>query len=358
MNLFGPGGKPQPFSFRPYIVYGLFFIGVALGGLFWVSWQYPHTLTEIAAVTSNVISGKNSLVTHREKSDVVLLPVFISPPSLPVLTGVSLSESAFTAKSILVKDVETGMLLYKKNPYEQTPIASVTKLMSALVIMDAHPDWSKNVTVTGAELFDSHITPGKTYILSDLWRAALITSSNRAIATVADNVGYTRDEFVQRMNTKAHDLGMTDAVFVEPTGLDEGNRASASDALILMNEALKVPFIKETVLMKEYTFVADGDKKSTHIWNTDWLLLGWVPGNTITVLGGKTGYIPESGYNFVARLKDAKDHAIDVAVFGARTPEARFTEARDVALWTFANYTWPDDLGKNISPPSTTIHSL
>jgi D-alanyl-D-alanine carboxypeptidase len=78
--------------------------------------------------------------------------------------------------------------------------------------------------------------------------------------------------------------------------------------------------------------------------STDWLLTKWVPHNfPKDQVVGKTGYIKDSGYNFVAQITDTKKHTIRVVVLGASSNESRFSEARDVAEWAFANYIWPDE---------------
>ncbi len=79
------------------------------------------------------------------------------------------------------------------------------------------------------------------------------------------------------------------------------------------------------------------------MYNTNWMLLGWVTNDFYKLYGGKTGYIVASGYNFTMRVENEDNHILDVVVLGADSHEGRFTEARDVAEWVFDNYTWPED---------------
>ena len=75
------------------------------------------------------------------------------------------------------------------------------------------------------------------------------------------------------------------------------------------------------------------------MWNTDWILLDWIPNEFAVFHGGKTGYITASGYNFTMRVEN-DGHMLDVVVLGASSHEGRFTEARDIAKWVFTNYKW------------------
>ena len=135
---------------------------------------------------------------------------------------------------------------------------------------------------------------------------------------------------------------MSNTSFVEQTGLEAGNMSNASDLVILLQEAMRHEKIREAVLTTEYSLYSRERAKKHDMWNTNWLLLGWIPNEIDSLLGGKTGYIPESGYNFIMQVSDTEGHVIDVVVLGADSHEARFTEARDVAEWAFGNYAWPE----------------
>lgn len=274
--------------------------------------------------------------------DVNIVPPESVKPKLPELTGEMLNQNSFSAVSIIVKDTKTGMVLYQKNEYREHPIASVTKLMSALVLLEERPVWSTSTVVIGEDSLDANVYAGEVYTLEDLWSAALIGSSNKAVLSLVNALAWPQEAFVERMNQKASELGMLSTHFTDPTGIDEGNISSASDLAILLNEALQKEKIKKPLLTTECNMYPEKGGKSRHIWNTDWLLLGWVPHTFPEFYGGKTGFITASGYNFVMRVGDGKGHTIDVVVLGTKDHEARFTEARDVAEWAFANYKWPD----------------
>ncbi len=277
------------------------------------------------------------------------------PPPVPHLIGVLPNPEKFTAQAILVKDVNTGEVLYKKNEYEKRPLASISKLLSALVVLESNPNWNSTTTVKGDEdIADSHVVSGAVYTISDLWEAALVASSNESMLALADSTGMTREAFVARMNAKALELGMKDSSFVEPTGLSEQNISTASDIIILLDEALRQPKIKETVILKEINISPVGVKKQQHFWSTNWLLLGWVPNKIKDFRGGKTGYITAAGYNFTMQLARDDEKVIDVVVLGATAHELRFSEARDISYDVFSAFAWPSDqIASSTSSTST-----
>ena len=276
--------------------------------------------------------------------DLEVPPPALPPPPTPHLVGVLPAPEKFTAEAILVKDVSSGEVLYRKNEYEKRPLASISKLLSALVVLETNPDWNSTTTVKEDEdIVDSHVISGAVYKLSDLWKAALVASSNQSMLALADSTGMTREAFVLRMNEKALELGMKDSSFVEPTGLSEQNISTASDVLILLDEALRQEKIQETVVLKEINIAPVATKKLQHLWSTNWLILGWVPNKIKDFRGGKTGYITAAGYNFTMQLARDDEKVIDVVVLGAAAHELRFSEARDISYDVFSAFAWPSD---------------
>ncbi len=322
---------------------GIVAVGVliASGGFFLLT--KTSFVSDSGAMLSKAIQpmgGLEQMINKVGGDKEVVKPPVTPPPQLPKLKGEMLPAEKFTAKAMIVKDHETGTVLFGKNEYVKRSLASITKLMSALVILEKSPDWGSVATVISDDIEDTHMYAGDTHTLEDLWNSALVGSSNKAILTLADAVGWPRVAFVERMNEKARELGMADAVFADATGLSEDNQASASDVAILLNEAMKNTKISKTLLIKEYNLYSKERKEKHHMWSTDWILLGWIPNKLPEFFGGKTGYTVAAGYNFTMRAGDGKGHLIDVVVLGADTHETRFTEAKDVAEWVFANYNW------------------
>jgi len=274
--------------------------------------------------------------------DILIEPPQPEGPQLPVLLGEPLDMTQFSAASIIVKDAHTGFVYAKKNEYDRRSTASVAKLMSALVLLEKGLVWDDTHQVVTGDYVDTHMYAGDTYTIEELWYTALVASSNKAVMTLADSVGWNLETFVARMNEKAQELGMGDTVFVEPTGLDAGDISTASDLVLLLEEALQYKEITDALRTDEFTLYSEERNKTHHMWSTNWMLLGWIPHTFEEFSGGKTGYITASGYNFVMQVGDGKGHLVDVVVLGADTHESRFTEARDVAEWVFTHYEWPE----------------
>lgn len=279
--------------------------------------------------------------TQQVGGDLVVPPKELRPVR-PERIGPLPAEEQFSAKAIIVKDLESGALLYNRNAYTPRPIASLTKLMSALVVLEKDIDWATTTTVIGADSLGTHMYAGDTYTLEQLWQAGLVASSNKAIMTLANALDWPEQAVVERMRQKAQELGMTHASFSDTTGLDAGNTASASDVAILLDEALAVDAIRETLLIPEVTLYSNERNTSHHMYSTNWLLLGWIQHDFAEIVGGKTGYTPAAGYNFAFQVYDTEGNGVSVVVLGTESHEARFTEARDIAMWAFENHKWPE----------------
>lgn len=271
----------------------------------------------------------------------------VPPPfPTPVLRegASSTPPHSMTAQNILVKDKASGTMLYQRDVYGKRPLASITKLMSALVLLERDVPWTSTTVATSDNVFDTFIAPSNTYGITDLWQAALVGSSNQALLTLVDAVyPEGRRAFVARMNEKARELGMIDTMFVDPTGLDESNISSASDVALLLSEALRSETIQNVLATSELNIATTEGKYPKHIWNTNWLLLRWIPHSLVSLLGGKTGYVPAAGYNFAMEVANKEGNVLQVVILGAETHEARFSEARDIAQWIFENYVWEQD---------------
>lgn len=268
----------------------------------------------------------------------------VTRPLVPLPKNATVFPETLTASSALVVDDETNTVLFKKDPTQVRSLASITKLMSALVMLDLPMHWASTTVVLSSDIQDDHhISPGETYTLDQLWHIALVGSSNSAIIALVRNSGITEDDFVARMNAKAASLGLPSLRFVEPTGLDDRDMGTSLDIVRLLQNALaKEPIIK-ALQTGSYDALPVGGKKHT-VWSTDWLLTQWIPNSfNKGSLVGKTGYIDDSGYNFTVRITDTNGHTIRVVVLGTDSNEARFSEARDLAVWTFSHYSWPGD---------------
>ncbi|MEY4744681.1 MAG: D-alanyl-D-alanine endopeptidase precursor [Candidatus Parcubacteria bacterium] len=251
-----------------------------------------------------------------------------------------------SSRAVMVADWKTGASLFEKNADAPQSIASVTKLMTALVFLDHDPDWQAVVEITGRDQRPGgvpYLIPGEQVTVRDLFNVSLVPSANEATVALARSTGFTDEEFVAKMNETAASLGMTGATFVDPTGLDSKNQATARDVAILVRKALERPEISEVVTKREYRFTAKTGLPHV-VRSTDELLGSFLDAPPYHFLGGKTGFIEEAGYCFGAAAEDADKNGVIAVVLGAPTKELRFKEVKSLMYWAFDSYSWPKAL--------------
>lgn len=269
-----------------------------------------------------------------------IVAVFEDPSQLegPV-KNYNFSKFSYTpdAISAIVIDEETGKMLYNKNANEKRSIASLTKVMTALIFLEENISMDKIITYNsvndreGARLY---VANGETMLVKDVFYTMLIGSANNCALTLADSTGLTREEFVEKMNNKAADLGLINTSFVDPSGLEVNNISTASDYAKLMQEALDKTEITNAMTTANYTFYTI-NTNIYHSINTTNPILGW----DIDVTGGKTGYIDEALYCMMLKAQE-DNHEIITVVLGNPSSSDRYIEAYDLSKWTLANYTW------------------
>jgi len=319
--------------------FGMMLAGICLLLIFSVSFNTATNLKLPQAGARNWLGG--DIEPH-------VLPV--SHPAVPLAKNTNEFKGNLTAATALVVDDRTDTILWGKNPDEIKSLASITKLASALVLLDLPIKWNTTTEITSIDdLGSSHaIQAGDQFSANELWDIALIGSSNSAINALVRISGLGEEEFVKKMNSKAKDLRLASLKFSDPTGLDSGNRGNAKDVARLLKIALQQDKIYSTLQTGVYYVKPLNSSNRRRIWSTNWLLTGWIPSRfKPDQIAGKTGFIGDSGYNFVVRLEDKARRAVRVLILGAASNEARFSEARDLAEWAFDNYFWPGDKDYN-----------
>jgi serine-type D-Ala-D-Ala endopeptidase (penicillin-binding protein 7) len=285
-----------------------------------------------------------STLMHQEynvsKSDA--LEMFAVSPQRDITSSVIGVE--LTAKSAIVIDSDSDKVLYQSNATEVRSIASLTKLMTALVFLDHNPGWDETIIITKDDYrvgAYNYLYAGEEVTIRDLFNTALVSSANEGAVALARSTGMASEEFVNRMNEKATVLGMVGAEFVEVTGLNTGNRASVTDVARLLQAALKNDNLAETLSNGSYT-VSPLNNEPRRIYSTNWILgQGFGTNNdTFRVEAGKTGHLEESGYSFVSRVKNSEGHRVLIAVLGSDTIDDRFNDTKSLAYWAFSNYVW------------------
>jgi D-alanyl-D-alanine endopeptidase (penicillin-binding protein 7) len=220
-------------------------------------------------------------------------------------------------------DVQTGDILYGKNPERIQPIASITKLMSALVFLDAHPDLSRTIQISTESLMlpgRKRFRAGEQVTAYDLLCAALIASDNVAAKMLALSTG-PEQAFVEKMNLKARALGLLGTHFADPTGLNPDNVSTAMDCARLVSIAARDERISQIMQMQDYVFRSD--KRLHRVHTTNRLLK-----TDLDILGGKTGFIRQSGYCLTTFVRGENQREVAAAVLGARSNSKRFADMR------------------------------
>jgi D-alanyl-D-alanine endopeptidase (penicillin-binding protein 7) len=196
--------------------------------------------------------------------------------------------------AVAVIDQATGDVLYEKNANAVVPIASITKLMTAMVALDAQPSLSEVLTVSNDDVdmlkgTHSRLQVGTRLSREEMLRLALMSSENRAASALSRHYPGGRDAFVAAMNLKARELGLMDTRFQDPTGLTAANVSSARDLVKMVDAAHQYPLIREFSTSEEYQVAVKGREQTFR--NTNALVR-----NDAWHIGlSKTGYISEAG---------------------------------------------------------------
>lgn len=248
------------------------------------------------------------------------------------------------ARSAIVVDPATGRVLYEKNAEVTMPIASITKLMTVLVFLETRPDLDRVVEVASADLRGAghtRLRNRERLALRDLLHMSLMCSDNAATRTLVRESSLAPEDFLARMNQKALELGLTHTRYVEFTGLDERNVSTAADVARLLRVAADHPTIHNISITRSYefrstrTYATRSASRSHVIGNTNRLLYG-----RYEVLGGKTGFIQESGYCLATWVRTQGREMIAV-VLGAPTNATRFADVMRLVQKTLASTTPP-----------------
>lgn len=241
----------------------------------------------------------------------------LSPP-LAALKGIKMNTIQFTYDPVFdsIAYVKYDGIAFSEGQESARvlPLASLTKVMTALVFLDTNPDWNKIVEITPEEIrypctlqtcgstSEVDLKAGDRVRIGDLWVAMLSASSNQSAKILADSTGLTQEEFVEKMNQKANDLGLVKTKFVEMSGLSPDNISTAEEYAKIARAAFTNYKIAEATRQTEYIFTAeqaDGSPRDVLVANRNYSLLAMGPE------ASKSGYLTEAQRN-AAVLKDGK----------------------------------------------------
>jgi D-alanyl-D-alanine endopeptidase (penicillin-binding protein 7) len=272
------------------------------------------------AVLPTVINANDVLV-HASKSVEVAPQWAVMSQSVPELNSFA----------VLVKHAQTGEVLYKKNAQYKAPIASITKLMTAMVVLDAELPLDEPITITTAEIdtikrTGSRLSIGTTLTRRELLLLALMSSENRAAAALARSYPGGTSAFVARMNRKAQTIGMKNAIFYEGTGLDVRNQATAEDLSSLVTAALRYPLIRSFSTQSEHWII--GQEKALQYKNSNAI----VRNQEFQINLSKTGYINEAGRCLVMGAT-INNQPVIIVLLAANNSNSRLQDARALRRW-------------------------
>ncbi|ART76949.1 D-alanyl-D-alanine carboxypeptidase family protein [Sutcliffiella horikoshii] len=251
--------------------------------------------------------------------------------------SVQLTENA---RSAILIERDTGQVLYEKNGHEKLPPASMTKIMTMLLIMEAidkgELTWDEKIRTSeyaasmgGSQIF---LEPGEEMTTDEMLRGIAIASGNDASVAMAERIAGSEAAFVDRMNAKAKELGLENTLFQNPTGLPAKNHYStANDMAVMAKELLKYEGITKYTGQYEDYLRQDSEKKFWLV-NTN-KLVRFYPG----VDGLKTGFTQEAKYCLTATAKKDNMRVIAV-VFGAPTPKDRNAQITNMLDFAFSQY--------------------
>lgn len=248
-----------------------------------------------------------------------------------------------TAKSALVIDKKTGKILYQHNDSDILPIASITKLMTALVFLDNNPGWEEEISFIGEDRSEGsadYLYLSESVKIRDLFYLSLMMSNNSATTSLVRSTGLGRSEFIGLMNKKAKGFGMADTRFVDVVGFDDFNISTVRDLAKLTSVAFANPDIQEVTTTGRYTIHTINTDRYFYIYNTNYLLGSFLNGGEYDIAGGKTGYTSAAGYCLATEISKEGAGDIIIIVLGSDSMENRFQDTKALAYWVFSNYEW------------------
>ncbi|MBU8850849.1 D-alanyl-D-alanine carboxypeptidase [Priestia megaterium] len=273
----------------------------------------------------------------------LLVVIFLFPlMTQPVLAAEKKSsELADSARSAILIERDTGKILYEKNSNQELPPASMTKIMTMILIMEALDKGKITLkdkvraseyaaSMGGSQIF---LEPGEEMTVNDLLKGIAIGSGNDASMAMAEYLAGSEEKFVAKMNQKAKELGLTHTKFQNPTGLPvENHYSTAHDMAMMGRELLKYEKIINYTSKYEAYLRTDTDKKFWLV-NTN-RLVKFYPG----VDGLKTGFTGQAKYCLTATAKKGNMRVLAV-VFGASTPKDRNNQVTKMLDYAFSQYT-------------------
>lgn len=360
MSFFGNNRQRQAWIFVTYLVAVVVVFGVLFGVSVYLqtsadrSFALPSFLTRRASHDTDVATPPESTVPDAVKTDARLAPQRVV--YRPVKNDLAEDLVLPSATSGVVLDVDSGIILWEKNATERRSIASLTKLVTAMIVIDRVQDLDAYVTIpadvttiegtkvgcpTSVICTSARLVPGEEVRVRDLLMATLMFSANDAATALGVFVAGSEEEFAVLMNARMKELSASNTHFCRPSGLElDGDEqacySSAYDVARVMAHLLrhdKYDVLWDIMRTPQATFTSR-DGTVTHDVDNTYRLLGQMD----NLLGGKTGFTPRAGYCLSLASHDAtRTHRIVAVVLD--DPQ-RFTSVEAMSAWAFASFAW------------------
>jgi D-alanyl-D-alanine endopeptidase (penicillin-binding protein 7) len=292
------------------------------------------------AKSSAKASGKRVSVSYQKNgAKTVAKPAATAPVVIPVEVNGTYAHNGPDLKSsvALVFDAVDGSTLYGKNTDQVSSIASITKLMTAMVVLEADLPLDEPVRIEKADIdtikhTGSRVRIGSVFSRRDLLHMALMSSENRAASALGRNYPGGLEAFVARMNAKAREIGMRHSNFVEPTGLSSENVSTAEDLALLVRASLDYPLIREFTTTPSAQIHTLNNGAVYGFNNSN----GLVRTSSWQIDVSKTGYISESGQCLVMQAR-FRDRPIIIILLDSWGKYTRIGDANRVKKWLESN---------------------
>jgi D-alanyl-D-alanine endopeptidase (penicillin-binding protein 7) len=235
------------------------------------------------------------------------------------------------AEAAIIYDSATGQVLWESNAQDQRSIASITKVMTAVVFLEDSPDLSEEVIIQATDAraaSTTYIRRGYRVTKGDLLHLTLMASDNAAARALARVSSHGSEGFIARMNSKAAELGLTATHYADPSGLLSANVSSAYDMARLITYVSGDERIAS--VMKKQNYAVTSGRRVINIHSTNQLVMK----GDVDVQAGKTGFIRNSGYCLATLLRLPQGGPqVAVVVLGAKSNAGRFWETRHLFNW-------------------------
>lgn len=265
--------------------------------------------------------------------------------SKPPIQNQGSKEPNVRAKTAILIDGQSFKRLYVENPNEKVPVASTTKIMTSLVILEDYPDkLNEVVTITrdmvNVEGSDIQLRPGEKMTVENILKGLLIVSGNDAAISLASFLG-GKEQFVAEMNEKASFLGLKNTLFKDPAGLDDTGYSTAEDLAVLGAYALRNKTFAEIVKTPLTTITSTDGLLVHNLKSSNRMLRQEEQYYFPLATGIKTGFTNEAGHCLVGAAQKGENFLVSVILYtDENTLTASAKESKKLLEWGFNNWTW------------------